>query len=318
MTRILLTHPLPFQGDEKFPQEWDVRCVGEKGVFDRDAVMQHLADCDGLLCFLTDPVDREIIDQGSGLKIIANAGVGFNNIDWRYARERGIVVTNTPDVLTEATADLTLALMLGSGRRLLEADRFVRQGRFRGWDLELMLGLEMCGATLGIVGMGRIGQAVARRARAFGMSIIYHNRNSVDPEIERELGACRVSLPELLSRSDVVSLHCPLTDDTHHLIGENEFDRMKPGAILVNTARGPVVDENALVQALKSGRIRAAGLDVYEDEPVVHPRLLELDNVLLLPHIGSATEKTRQAIVHMAVDNLLRYFSEGKPLTPVF
>lgn len=316
--RIVLTRPLPFGAMEKFPAGWDVRAAGAKGPLDRGALMTILPGRQGLLCQLTDTIDAPIIDAGPDLRIIANVGVGFNNIDWQHARRKGIVVTNTPGALTEATADLTLALVLACARRLLEADRFLRRGKFEGWDLELMLGLELSGATLGIIGMGRIGQAVARRANAFGMKVLYTNRRALPAEIERDLTARRVDLDELLGLADVISIHCPSTPDTRHLIGAEALRKMKDGAILVNTSRGPVVDEEALLRALLSGKLRAAGLDVYEREPAVHPGLIALENVILLPHIGSATAKTRQAIVQMAIDNLTAFFGGGQALNPVF
>ncbi len=315
---VLLTHPLPFDAQRRFPPGWRLRVLPGAGALDRAAALRELPGCQGLLCLLTDAVDREIIDGGPDLRIIANVGVGFNNIDWAHARDRGIAVTNTPGALTEATADLTVALILAAARRLVEGDRFLRAGRFTGWDLELLLGLELRGAVLGIVGLGRIGRAVAARARAFGMEIVYHNRRPLPPELEPAAGARWLPLDELLAQSDVVSLHCPLTPGTRHLIGERALARMKDGAVLVNTARGPVVDEAALARALRSGKLLAAGLDVYEDEPAVRPELLALDNVILLPHIGSANRRTREAIVTMAVENLKAFFATGRPLNPVY
>ncbi|HPB27424.1 MAG TPA: D-glycerate dehydrogenase [Acidobacteriota bacterium] len=315
---VLLTHPLPFGAERRFPTHYTLRRPPAAAWPDRAALAAALPGCRGLVCLLTDTIDAALIDAAPDLQIIANVGVGFNNIDWAHARERGIAVTNTPGALTEATADLTLALLLAAARRVVEADRFVRDGRFAGWDLELLLGLELNGATLGIVGLGRIGQAVARRARGFGMRIVYHNRSAVDPAVEAALEARRLPLDELLRAADVVSLHCPLGPATRHLIDARALAAMKPGAILINTARGPVVDEAALVDALRAGRLRAAGLDVYEGEPAVHPGLLALDNVVLLPHIGSATETARRAIVQMAVDNVIAFFDTGRPLHPVY
>jgi glyoxylate reductase len=315
---ICLTHPLPFGAQSRIPPHWQVRVLPETDPPNPAVLTARLPGCQGLLCQLVDPVDRMAIEAGADLRIIANVGVGFNNIDWAFARERGIVVTNTPDVLTEATADLTMALLLAAARRLGEGDRFLRAGRFTGWDLELLLGLEFRGAVLGIVGFGRIGRAVARRARAFGMEIVYHGRNRLPPEEESALEARWLPLEALLESADAVSLHCPLTPETRHLLDDRAFGRMKPGAVLINTARGPVVDEAALVRALRSGRLMAAGLDVYEDEPAVRPELLAMDNVILLPHIGSATRRTREAIVNMAVDNLVAFFTTGHPLNPVY
>jgi glyoxylate reductase len=315
---VLLTRPLPFGAEGRFPPEWELRRPPGAVWPDRAALAAALPGCRGMVCHLADAIDAALIDAGPDLEIIANVGVGFNHIDWAHARARGIAVTNTPGVLTEATADLALALILAAARRIVEADRFLRAGRFQGMDLELMLGLELHGATLGIVGLGRIGQAVARRARAFGMRIVYHTRSAADPAVEAALEARRLPLDELLRTADVVSLHCPLSPETRHLIDARTLALMKPGAVLVNTARGPVVDEAALADALRTGRLRAAGLDVYEAEPTVHPGLLGLANVVLLPHIGSATESTRRAIVDTAVDNMVAFFTAGRPLHPVY
>lgn len=312
---ILLAHALPFDGASRFPAGWDVRVAppfegpGE--------IPAGLGECDGLVSLLNDTVDRRWIDAGlPRLRLIANVGVGFNHIDCEHARERGVTVTNTPGVLTEATADLAMALVLACSRRIVEADRFTREGRFKGWDLELLLGLELGGATLGIVGMGRIGRAVARRAAGFGMRILY-TRQSEGVDTFPGIEARRTTFEELLAESDVITLHCPLTAKTRHLFDDVAFARMKPGAILVNTSRGPVVDEAALVRALRSGKLAAAGLDVYEAEPAIPPDLLMLPNVTVLPHIGSATEKARRAIVNMAVDNAVAFFTTGRALNPV-
>ena len=312
--RILLTRPLPFGASGLFPPDWHIRLATVPATAGDPP--GGLEKADGLLCLLSDEVRRPWIDAAPALKIIANIGVGYNNIDWAYARSRGVVVTNTPGALTEATADLAMALILACSRRLLEADRLTRAGKFTGWDLELCLGLELNGAVLGIVGMGRIGRAVARRATAFGMKVVYTRRGGAPGE---NLDGCTaVSFEELLSTADVVSIHCPLTAETRHLFGAAAFARMKPGSILVNTSRGPVVDEEALVKALVSGPLSAAGLDVYEREPEVHPRLLALPNAVLLPHIGSATEKARRAITRMAVSNIVSFFTEGKAVNPVW
>jgi len=268
--QIVVTRPLPFSAMERIPPEWNVQIAGRKDHFDREKLFSIIPRCDGLICLLTDTIDKDLIDAGEKLKIIANIGVGYNNIDWKYAASRGIEVTNTPGVLTDATADLAMALLLSVSRRVLEADRFLRDGHFKGWDLELMLGLELNGATLGIVRVGRIGQAFALRARAFGMKIIYYNRKPLSSDIEEKLNAKWVTFDELLRKSDILSLHCPLTEETHHLIGKEEFRRMKKGVIIINTARGAVVDEAELVKALKEGYVGGVGLDVYENEPQVH------------------------------------------------
>lgn len=315
---VLLTQELPFQAASRFPSDWRVVAASRPDAPDPQNLEKLLPEADALVCLLSDTIDRTLLTRASDLRIVANIGVGYNNIDWEFARERGVVVTNTPGALTEATADLTMALILAAARRLPESEKFLRDGHFHGWDLELFLGMELRGATLGLVGMGRIGAAVARRARGFGMRILYHNRGHLPQSEEADLGAARVELEELLSSSDVISLHCPLTTGTQHLIGPDQFRLMKQGAILVNTSRGPVVDEAALVEALRSGKLMAAGLDVFEREPEIHPGLLELSNVILLPHIGSATVATRRAITFMAVDNVIQYLSTGRALNPVF
>jgi len=268
-------------------------------------IMAGIGDQQGLLSMITDTVDQELLKCAPKLKIVANFGVGYNNIDVAAATRQGIMVTNTPDVLTDATADLTMALLLAAARRVVEGDRHTRQGRFRFWAPFYFLGHEITGKTLGIIGMGRIGAAVARRAAGFNMRVLYHNRNPLAPEKERMLGIHYVDLKTLLQESDFVSLHTPLTSATRHIIGPHELALMKSSAFLINTARGPVVDEQALLDALQQGRIAGAGLDVYENEPALTPGLDQLDNVVLLPHMGSATEETRHRMAQTAADNLL-------------
>ena len=279
----------------------------------RDALGEAVA----LLCLLTDTVDAALLESAPRLRIVANAVVGFNHVDVAACRARGIVVTNTPDVLTGATAELTWALLLAAVRRLPQAERSLRAGEFHGWGFWDYLGDGLEGRTLGIYGMGRIGQAVARRARAFGMHVVYHSRTPLAAEEERELEAEHVSFDELLARGDVLSLHAPLTPETRHVFDRNALARMRPGSVLVNTARGPLVDEAALVDALRDGPLAAAGLDVYEHEPAVHPGLLELPNVVLLPHIGSATRGTRTAMAMLAARNVHAVLSGKPPLTPI-
>lgn len=255
-------------------------------------LLKRVVGCAGLISMLTDPVDSEVMDAGP-LRAIAQHAVGVNNIDLNGAAERDIPVAHTPGVLTDATADLAMTLVLSVARRVLESDDLVRSGQWKGWSPTLMRGMELRGATMGIVGMGRIGTAVAERARAFGMEVVHHNRSSGIP------------LDELLQRSDVVSLHCPLTPATRHMIDERAFGRMKDTSILINTARGPVVDEAALVRALDSGSIAGAGLDVFEEEPRVHPGLLATRKAVLLPHIGSATIATRRRMGQMVVEDII-------------
>jgi glyoxylate reductase len=265
-----------------------------------------------LISVLTDQVDRAVLEAGTGLRIIANIAVGFNNIDLAAARERGIVVTNTPDVLTEASADFTWALILGITRRLGEGERLLRRGGWKGWALDFMLGTELRGKQLGIVGFGRIGRAVAHRALAFGMRVAYSSRTP-----REDAGAQAMPLDRLLATSDVVSLHVPLTPETRHLIDQPALARMKRSAYLINTARGPVVDEAALAWALRERLISGAALDVYEREPDVHPDLLKLENVLLAPHLASATVETRTTMADLAVRNVLAVLAGEPALTPV-
>jgi glyoxylate reductase len=259
------------------------------------------AEADAVICTLSDPVDAALLSRARRLKVVANYAVGYNNIDVAAARSRGIVVTNTPDVLTDATADLTWALLLAVTRRVVEGDRLMRAGAWAGWAPTQMLGTEVTGKTLGIIGMGRIGQAVARRAAGFRMPVLYSSRRPRPPGIEPWT---LLSKTDVLKQADIVSLHVPLTEETHHLIGEPELRLMRPTSFLINTARGPVVDEAALVSALETGRIAGAGLDVYEKEPAMHPGLAPLPNVVLLPHLGSATERTRLRMGEICLDNI--------------
>lgn len=267
--------------------------------------------CDAVLCLLTDRIDATVLDAARGCRIFANMAVGYNNIDVEAATSRGILVTNTPDVLTEATADLAWALILAVARRVAEGDAEMRAGRFTGWGPLYMLGGDVTGATLGLVGPGRIARAVAARAVGFNMAVLYHGRRA-SPELEA-LGARRVGLEELLAGSDFVSLHVPLTDETRHLIDAAALAKMKSSAYLINTARGPVVDEVALVAALKSGRIAGAGLDVYEEEPRMAAGLAECPNTVLLPHLGSATRATRSAMARIAAENVIAVLRGSRP-----
>lgn len=278
----------------------------------REEFLARAAPCLGLLTLLTDRIDEALLDACPRLKAVSNYAVGYDNVDVAACTRRGVAVTNTPGVLTDATAELTLALLFAAARRIAEGDRIVRAGRFQGWSPSLCLGTDIHGKTLGLVGAGRIGRAVGRRAAALGMHLLYAERNPV-PEFERETAAQHLPLDELLRRSDFVSIHVPLTEETRRLIGRRELALMKPQSILLNTARGPIVDEKALAEALSSGRLRAAGLDVYEDEPDVDPALLELDNVVLLPHVGSATEETRDAMGLLAATNLLDALEGRRP-----
>lgn len=266
---------------------------------------QKLAACSGLMCCLTDRVDAALLAAAPQLKAVANIAVGYNNIDVPACTARGVMATNTPGVLDDSTADLAWALMLGTARRITEVERRIRNGEWTGWQLKQWLGVDVHHATLGIIGMGRIGQAIARRAVGFDMKVIYHNRKPIAPELERKCNAAYVSFDELLAQSDFIVLQVPYSPATHHLIGAAQLAKMKTSAILINSTRGGVVDDAALVAALNNGTIRGAGLDVYENEPKLHPEFLKLDNVVLAPHIGSSTEATRKAMAMLAAKNLV-------------
>ena len=280
---------------------------------------EAVAGAEAIVTLLHDRVDAALLEAaGPQLRCVANVAVGYDNVDADAARERGVIVTNTPGVLTDATADLAIALLLAVTRRIGEGERLLRAGTPWSWDLSFMLGMGLAGKTLGVVGLGAIGQATARRARAFGMQIRYSGRRQAAPSVEAELGgARRLELEELLETADVVTLHCPLTAETHHLLDHRRLRRMRASAFLINTARGPIVDEAALVQALGAGEIAGAGLDVFEREPEVDRGLLELENVVLVPHLGSATTETRTAMAELAVRNALAVLAGEPPLTPV-
>lgn len=273
---------------------------------------------EALVTMVTTRVDEQVLARaGDSLRVVANVAVGYDNVDVDACDARGVVATNTPGVLTDATADIAFALILMSTRRLGEAERLIRAGTSWSWQMDFMLGRGLAGKILGVVGLGGIGQATARRAKAFGMEIHYHSRSRVDPGVEAELGARYVEFDELISTADVISLHAPHTAQTHHLIGAEQLAAMKPTAYLVNTARGPLVDEAALVRALDSGQIAGAGLDVFEHEPQVHPGLLDLDSVVLLPHLGSATVETRTAMASLAARNVVAVLAGEPAPTPI-
>ncbi len=303
--KVFVTRRIPREGLELL-EEGGVafEVFGGDRPIGREELLEGVKDKDGLLCLLTDRVDREVMEAAPGLRVISLYAVGYDKVDLREATRRGILVTNTPGVLTDATADLAWALLFAAARRVVEADRFFRSGKWTGWGPLQFLGADITGRTLGVVGAGRIGTNFAKKAKGFGMKVLYvHPRRNA--ELEEELGARRVSLEELLRESDFVSLHVPLTEETRGMIGAAELSLMKPGAVLVNTSRGPVVDERALVAALREGRPAAAGLDVYENEPLPAPGLTDLPNAVCLPHIGSATVGTRTRMARMAARNLL-------------
>ncbi|WJZ66374.1 MULTISPECIES: 2-hydroxyacid dehydrogenase [Kocuria] len=318
MSRVVVTGRVPDAAIEKLRAAHEVEMWPDPEPIGREELLRRVAGADAVVSLLTERIDAELLDAaGPQLKVVANVAVGYDNIDVPACTERGVVATNTPGVLTDATADIAFGLILMATRRLGEGERLIRSGQDWKWGMFFLLGSSLQGKTLGVVGMGGIGQATARRARAFGMEIVYQSRSEIDAGIAAELGARRVELDELLSVSDVVSLHCPYGPATHHLIGAEQLAAMQDSAYLVNTARGPIVDEAALASALREGRIAGAGLDVYEHEPRVHPELRELDNVVLLPHLGSATVETRTAMAVLAAENVLAVLGGQRPPTPI-
>jgi glyoxylate reductase len=317
--RIVVTRRIPEPGLALLHEAGEVWVSPHDRPLTTAELHEAVAGAAAVVTLLHDRVDEGFLDSaGPGLRCVANVAVGYDNVDVPAARERGVVVTNTPGVLTDATADLAFALILAVTRRIGEGERLVRAGIRWSWDMSFMLGTSLAGKTLGVMGLGAIGQATARRAVAFGMNIVYSGRHRAAPEREQELGGARhLDLDELLGTADVVSIHIPLTGDTRHLIDADRLARMRPGAYLINTARGPIVDEAALTQALRKGTIAGAGLDVFEREPEVDPGLLELDNVVLLPHLGSATTETRTAMAVLAAQNAVAVLAGEPPLTPV-
>ena len=283
----------------------------------RTELIARLKGRQGLICLITDAIDAPLLAACPDLKVVANVAVGFNNIDVAEATKRGVVITNTPDVLTETTADFAWTLLMATARRVVEADRYVREGKFTQWEFMLLLGGDIHGKTLGIIGFGRIGRAMARRARGFDMRVLYQDAVAADPATERELRATRTDTATLLRESDFVTLHTPLLPETQHLINAQSLKTMKKTAYLVNASRGPVVDEAALAQALKEGWIAGAGVDVFEREPEVHPALMGLPNAVLAPHIASASSDTRLKMANLAVDNCLAVLEGKTPPTPV-
>jgi glyoxylate reductase len=314
---LFISNVLPVEARQQIPSEIEVEYNGTDEPLPKAELVRRLQNKDGLICHIISTVDDEVLGACPRLKVVANVAVGYNNIDVAAARRRGVVVTNTPDVLTETTADFAWALLMAAARRVVEADHYARSKQWKVWKWDLLWGADVHGKTLGVVGFGRIGRAVARRALGFGMRVLYHDTLGANPAVERELNATAVDLETLLREADFVTLHTLLTPETRHLINERTLPLMKRTAILVNASRGPVVDEAALVRALAEGWIRGAGLDVFEAEPTIHPGLLTLPNVTLAPHIASASNDTRIAMATLAVRNCLAIL-DGKPaLTPV-
>ena len=314
---ILISNILPDESIEIIPKDVTVDYNRGLTALSKAELISRLRGKDGLICHIISAIDDEVLAAAPTVKVVANVAVGYNNIDVAAARRRGVVVTNTPDVLTETTADFAWTLLMAAARRVVEADHFARSGQWQRWEWDLLWGADIHGKTLGVVGFGRIGRAVARRALGFNMRVLYQDALRADAAAERDLRATRMDLEPLLAEADFVSLHTPLLPETRHLMNERTLRLMKKSAVLVNAARGPVVDEAALVRALKEGWIAGAGLDVFEEEPKVHPGLVPLKNVVLAPHIGSASFDTRLAMATLAVRNCLAVLDGKPPLTPV-
>jgi glyoxylate reductase len=319
MSRVVVTGRIPAEGVALLREAGhDVDAWEQPTPISRDELLKRVAGADAIVSLLTEKVDAELLDAaGSQLKVVSNVAVGYNNIDVPACTERNVRATNTPGVLTEATADIAMSLILMTTRRLAEGERIIRSREPWQWGMFYLLGSSIQGRRLGIIGMGAIGAATARRAKAFGMSIAYSNRNPISPELAEELGCERLSLDELLATSDIVSVHCPYSPATHHLISAEQLKMMKSSAYLINTARGPIVDEAALVRALELGHIAGAGLDVFEKEPEVHEGLLDRNDVVLIPHLGSATIETRTAMATLAAANTLAVLSGKAAPTPI-
>jgi len=306
---VTVTNIFPQVALDKLSSECDLKI--NRTSLTKEELKQKVSGSDAVISYLTDRIDQDIIDRGTKLKIIANYGAGFNNIDVTYASERGIWVTNTPNVLHETTADLTWAMILGTARQIVSADRYTREGKFQGWGAKLFLGGDVYEKTLGIIGLGEIGRSVARRAIGFNMRTLYHQRNRLPKEEEKKLNVEYATFEKILRESDFLTLHVPLTEETEYMIGNDEIALMKKTAYLIHTARGKIIDDYALVAALREGRLAGAALDVYEDEPELTEGMRELDNLMILPHIGSASFETRDKMALLVADNILDAL-EGK------
>ena len=310
--RVLLMHPILEPGPTILAEAAEVVVYPPDRPLDEASIRQAAEGCVGIVSQLMDPI-RDTVLSTTGLKCVSNVAVGFDNIDIPAATARKVMITNTPGVLDDATADFAFTLLMAAARRVVEADSFTRSGQFRGWAIDMMLGQDVFGATLGIVGIGRIGRGVAHRAKGFNMRVLYYDPMPLPREAEEQLGATRVDLNRLIAESDFISVHVPLTQETHHLLSTAQFNAMKRSAILVNTSRGPVIDEAALVEALNGRKLAGVGLDVYEREPAVHPGLLQLPNVVLAPHIASGTIRTRSEMSAMAARNMATAVRGGRP-----
>lgn len=315
--KVFVTREIPDIGFELFKKakinfEWHKK----DSPVSRRQLLINVKECDGLICLLTERIDREVIDTMKNCRIISNFAVGYNNIDVDYAKSKNIIVTNTPDVLTESTADLTMALVLACARRISEGEKYLKDGKYKSWKPKLLLGMELRNKMFGILGAGRIGTAVSLRAKAFGTKIIYRSLNK-NLSLEEQTGAKKVDLNFLLRHSDILSVHLPLNEHTYHLLNKQKLQLLKKNSIIINTARGEIIEEQYLIELLKTGKVRAAGLDVFENEPYVNPALLKLQNVVVLPHLGSATVEARNGMAELAAKNVIRVLQGKRPLTPV-
>src|SRR5437867_12878594 len=303
--KVYVTRPVFDGAIDRLRREFEVELSTEDRILPKQELIAHLGDKDGALTLLTDAIDLELLQSTPRLKVVANFAVGFNNVAVDSATQLGVIVTNTPGVLTETTADFAWTLLMAAARCVVEADKFARAGKFKAWGPKMFLGHDVYGKTLGLVGLGRIGQSVARRAAGFSMRVVFHDSEPIPEEVIKDLGVTRVPLNELLRISDFISLHVPLFPETHHLLNDKTFALMKPNCIVINTSRGPVIDEKALVRAVRGGKIAGAGLDVFEREPDIEPELFEMENIILAPHIASASHETRLRMCMMAADNLI-------------
>lgn len=310
--KVYITYRIPEKPLEVLREKCEVLMNTKDRMLCKEELCKNLKGMDAVICMFSDRIDNGVIDCLEGVKVLANYAVGYNNIDFEYAASKGIAVTNTPGAVTSATAEMAVGLLFSTARRIVDSDRYTREGKFKAWTPTLFLGHDIAGKTLGVIGAGRIGTSFVKKVIGFDLKVLYHNRKR-DLEFERETGAVYVDKITLLKESDFVSLHVPLTTETKHMIGLNEFKMMKRNAIVINTSRGPVIDEKALVEALKSGYIWGAGLDVYENEPNIEPELFNLENVVLASHIGTATTETREKMAAMAVNNVLAVLCGEKP-----
>lgn len=317
MKRVLVTRDIPESGIEMLQQKYEVVVNRDDIPMTREEMLLEFPKYDAVLTALSDVIDEEIMKAAPSVKIFANYAVGFNNFHVEPAKKLGVAMSNTPDVLSDSTAETAWALLFAVSRRILEADRYVREGKWKRFSHKLLLGQDVYEKTIGIIGAGRIGQRFAEKARGYHMRILYHNRTR-NLDFEKRFNATYVELDQLYAESDFISLHCPLTEDTHHLIDEEAFKKMKFSSVIINTSRGPVIDEEALVNALKNNEIWGAGLDVYENEPEIHPDLLGMDNVVLLPHLGSATSETREKMSQMAARNIIEVLEGREPINSVY